>query len=364
MKKFILLILAIITVFSLISCTENKVSDEPRGASNDEISTDVIHSKTKEPLPSEKTTEPEKTPSASITAEPEETPTNTTTQEEPDDVILRKYEGIWLDKNTSEKSEGTQSDDLVITEIYADCFFADCVIPLPYKIKINGSISKDWCVNDQVYVTYDNVYMDEDNKKIEGDLKEIKKSTLELDPDVCYKPVIYLYPEKETDISVKLDLNGEFICTYPEYKNGWEITAAPDGTLTDRKGQTYNYLYWEGLLNTDWNMSKGFCIKGENTAEFLETALDKLGLTRREANEFIVYWLPLMQNNPYNIISFQTDAYTNAAELGITPAPDTVIRVFMTYKASDNYVAIDEQQLISPDRDGFVAVEWGGTEIK
>lgn len=59
----------------------------------------------------------------------------------------------------------------------------------------------------------------------------------------------------------------------------------------------------------------------------MEGALEQLGLTRREANEFIVYWLPHMEQNPYNIISFQTDAYTNAAELKVSPEPDTLIRV-------------------------------------
>lgn len=79
-------------------------------------------------------------------------------------------------------------------------------------------------------------------------------------------------------------------------------------------------------------MSKGFCVKGKDTAAFLEGALEQLGLTRREANEFIVYWLPHMEQNPYNIISFQTDAYTNAAELKVSPEPDTLIRVFMAWK--------------------------------
>ena len=45
-------------------------------------------------------------------------------------------------------------------------------------------------------------------------------------------------------------------------------------------------------------MTEGFCVKGEDTAAFLEDALSKLGLNRKEANEFIVYWLPLMEQNP------------------------------------------------------------------
>ena len=124
-----------------------------------------------------------------------------------------------------------------------------------------------------------------------------------------------------------------------------------------------SYTEKEGETNTNYDLSKGFCVKGKDTAKFLEDALQKLGLTRREANEFIVYWLPLMQDNPYNIISFQTDIYTNAAKLNINPSPDTLIRVFMTYKSAEKYVDLPEQQLSAPDRNGFTVVEWGGTEI-
>ena len=157
------------------------------------------------------------------------------------------------------------------------------------------------------------------------------------------------------------------ICTYPSYDaeiGGWTVTASPDGTLTDRNGQTYNYLYWEGELNTQYDFSRGFCVKGENTAAFLEEALSALGLTRREANEFIVFWLPMMENNHYNIISFQTESYTEAAELIAAPAPDTLIRVFMAWQASDVFVDLPAQELSAPERTGFVVVEWGGSEVK
>ena len=177
------------------------------------------------------------------------------------------------------------------------------------------------------------------------------------------KPVIYLYPERETEVSVYLDYDGELTCTYPTYSDGWHVTASPDGTLTDENGQIYNYLYWEGLSDASYDLSKGFCVKGEDTAAFLEGALSELGLTRREANEFIVYWLPMMQENEYNIISFQTDAYTDIARLEITPTPDTLIRVFMAWQASDAYVELAPQELSAPDREGFCAVEWGGVEI-
>ena len=173
------------------------------------------------------------------------------------------------------------------------------------------------------------------------------------------KPVIYLYPENVTDVTVELDYAGELTCTYPAYGDGWRVTAHPDGTLVGENGMEYNYLYWEGSEQS-WTMDEGFCIAGSDTAAFLEEALADLGLNRREANEFIVYWLPLMEDNAWNLITFQGAAYTDAAKLDISPAPDTVIRVFMTWKALDEPVEIAPQTLTAPERTGFTVVEWGG----
>ena len=178
------------------------------------------------------------------------------------------------------------------------------------------------------------------------------------------KPVIYLYPETETRVTVKLDLSGELTCTYPAYDGGWTVTAAPDGTLTDEYGRTYNYLYWEGEVANGFDFSKGFCVAGSDTAAFLEDALDRLGLTRREANEFLVYWLPRMHDNPYNLIAFQQEAYTESAKLTVSPQPDSVLRVFMAWKPLARPVDVPAQTLPGFERRGFTLVEWGGAEVR
>lgn len=281
-------------------------------------------------------------------------------------VLREEYTGEWLEKTEENKGwfDDFYSDDFIIEEIYSNCFFVTQVVPFPYEIKINGTLSDEWCVGDQVYCTWENAYYDEETDRVEVDLVSIEESDFVLEPYVDYKPVIYLYPEKETEADVKLTLNGRLTCTYPAYNDGWTVTASPDGTLTDAKGQVYNYLYWEGETFTQYDFSKGFCVRGEDTARFLEDSLEKLGLNRREANEFIVFWLPLMQENEYNVISFQTDAYTESAKLEVIPSPDTLIRVFMAYKPSDEFVEIEPQHLTSPERRGFTVIEWGGTEVK
>ncbi len=214
-----------------------------------------------------------------------------------------------------------------------------------------------FCIGDYVEFTFDKYERPVDEEQY----VRIYASSVE-EAFKAYKPIIYLYPEEPTECSVRLELDGEFTCTYPEYGyDGWSgFIAEPDGTLVFPDGREYYALYWEGLQRAEWDFSRGFCVKGEDTAEFLEWALARQGLTPRETNEFIVYWLPLMQENEYNVISFQGECYTDGARLEITPAPDTVIRVFMAYYPSEFEVEIEAQELSSPERRGFTVVEWGG----
>ena len=177
------------------------------------------------------------------------------------------------------------------------------------------------------------------------------------------KPVIYLYPTEETDVRVTLDYDGVLTAAYPAYEGGWRVTARPDGTLTDASGREYYCLFWEGTGGAQYDFSRGFCVAGRDTAAFLEDSLSQIGLTDKEANEFIIYWLPRMEGNAYNLIAFQSDAYTDSARLHIDPAPNTLLRVFMAWKPLDKAVDIAPQTLTAPERRGFTAVEWGGAEV-
>lgn len=226
---------------------------------------------------------------------------------------------------------------------------------------ITDDIDK-WCIGDEISVYFSTVERPYDTElcvRIVADWLYLAAN------DMDAKPIIYFYPETPTVCSAKVTLNGELTCTYPEHgAEGWkDFTAYPDSTLIFPDGKEYYALYWEGRQSADWDFSTGFCVRGEDTAEFLEWALEKQGLTRREANEFIVYWLPLMQENPYNVISFQTTAYTDGASLDITPTPDCLLRVFMAYYPTDAEVEIEPQTFAGFTRQGFTVVEWGGSRV-
>ena len=174
------------------------------------------------------------------------------------------------------------------------------------------------------------------------------------------KPVIYLYPEKEQEVNVKLDLDGKFTFTYPEYNNGWNVTAKPDGTIIS-DGKEYSYLFWEGLMPTfKPDFKEGFVVKGSDSAEFLRETLSQMGLTPKEYNEFIVYWAPKLQENEYNKIYFAEDDYTDKAKLEINPKPDSILRVFMVYEKADENTVLPKQEIKPFERKGFTVVEWGG----
>ena len=191
-----------------------------------------------------------------------------------------------------------------------------------------------------------------------------------LDPGIIVrKPVIYLYPEAETEVTVELSYAGTLTCTYPACVptasgGRWTVTACPDGTLRDETGRQYPYLFWEGVSHTEYDLSSGFVVPGDETRPFLEEKLAYLGLSDTEAAAFISYWLPRMQGAPCNLIAFQGAAYTDSASLTVTPRPDTVLRVFMAYVPLEAPVEVPEQALTPGVRQGFTVVEWGGAELE
>lgn len=178
------------------------------------------------------------------------------------------------------------------------------------------------------------------------------------------KPIIYLYPETTTEVNVELGYPDKLITSYPHYTNGWKIKATPNGDLVDLATNRKLYaLYWEGDRGSFEVTNEGFVVSSSEAANFLEEKLALLGLNEREAEEFIVYWLPILEEHEYNYVRFATnEEIDNYMPLKISPNPDTTIRVLMVTQPLERPISLKEQILpATPIRSGFTVVEWGGT---
>lgn len=179
------------------------------------------------------------------------------------------------------------------------------------------------------------------------------------------KPVIYLYPEHATSVSIKVNFKGQLTQTIPAYNGGWQVWADTNGRLTNQAdGQHYPYLFWEGSTwKQDWNMQEGFVVRGRESREFLAQVLPQMGLAAKEYNEFIDYLAPAMERNEYNLVHFAGREYEDIAELSINPKPDAVLRVFMVFKATGKNTLATAQHFKGFSRKGFTVVEWGGMDL-
>lgn len=189
---------------------------------------------------------------------------------------------------------------------------------------------------------------------------------------ICDKPVIYLYPEKKTEVNVKLEMEGNLLFTYPAYNAGWNVTADPTGALHVGDKQ-YNYLFWEGDAQLDSkqvNWNRGFVVQRDSLVPFFEINLSRMGLTSPEIADFITYWCPRMNANEWNYIHFMFNEEVNQfAKLNIAPAPDHLNRVYMVWSAKSEFVMkgmldLIPQEIPVLDRTGFDVLEWGGSEMK
>ena len=179
------------------------------------------------------------------------------------------------------------------------------------------------------------------------------------------KPVLYLYPKKTTKVTVDFEHEDQLTTTYPKFKDNWVVTAKPNGDLYDAKGNYYYGLYWEEDQNHLVDFREGFYVTKENAIEFLEEKLTTIGLNARERNEFIMYWLPILEKNGQSLVYFElTEERDSYNKLEITPAPDSLLRVAIHVKKVNNKVNIKEQKLPTFERTGFTAVEWGGVQYK
>lgn len=207
----------------------------------------------------------------------------------------------------------------------------------------------------------------------------------------CGKPVVYLYPETPTEVSVSFNAPTKLDVAIPSYANGWKVLAKPTGELVDLQTQytncssidssrvgseyaqkactenKYPYIYWAGqsYLPTYPKQTQGWYVAKTDLATTLNAKLDEIGLSAKEKSDMLEYWLPYLQKQPQNFfrISFvQTKAMNLVVPMTVTPQPKSVYRVFLDWEAYNAKPEgqIQPQKLEHITRDGFTLIEWGG----
>lgn len=177
----------------------------------------------------------------------------------------------------------------------------------------------------------------------------------------CAKPVVYLYPEEPTAMSVKV--GADVTKSDPEYGDGWNVLAFPDGRILGSDAKVHPYLFWDGTGHGKYpEITEGFVVKSSNVEATLRSHLSALGLNERESADFLEFWLPLMPTDkPYiRLTWFGTRQMDELAPLTLSHQPDTKIRIFLDFQGLDERINLKPQRLTHPERKGFVLVEWGG----
>jgi len=194
---------------------------------------------------------------------------------------------------------------------------------------------------------------------IEGNLVKVFDKICKNDPGhtVVKKPALYLYPEKEMNVSVNVEVNGKLTFTEPEYKNGWSVNVKPDGTIDNK----YDYLFYEADLNKIELPDEGWVVEYNKINNWFDELLPELGLNEKEIKQFKEYWMKeLDKANFYEIKILGSNFLEENMKLKISPEPQTVLRLNFYFKPLSVKKEIKSPEIKKIDRKGFTVIEWGG----
>lgn len=288
------------------------------------------------------------------------------------DISKRELKKLYK-KYSSENSINKETDVFKISGTVYDCeklelsgvYIKNLNSKAETQTDIDGKFSIEVKINDILEISF----LQFKSQKIKIENKENLIVNLKAEQQIILeKPVIYLYPTEKKAIDIKLDLKGELLTTFPKYEQSWDVIAEPNGQIFDKKtNRYYSSLFWDGTIDfpsAHYKYDDGFIVSKDNLTEFLIKKLDHIGLNNQETNEFIQYWLPILERNKYIFIHFLVNEECNKiATLNVNPKPETSIRIYMEFYGLENRTIIKEQQLPKTERKGFTLVEWGGADF-
>jgi hypothetical protein len=195
--------------------------------------------------------------------------------------------------------------------------------------------------------------------------KNWDSTTAYADPDSCNnfgpyirKPNIYLYPTGKINLDIQLIFpnGGVIIESVPKYEDGWKIEVLPSGLINNQ----FDYLFYEARIPDLLQKEYGWIVNGPYLSIFFMNNLDSLLFSKKETNDFLEYWIPLLDKTKTYVIypQFNKDL-EEIVQIELSVAPDNLIRVVYLIEESNEKITIDTPQIPSFIREGFTVLEWG-----
>jgi len=182
------------------------------------------------------------------------------------------------------------------------------------------------------------------------------------DPDslgpTVKKPNIYIYPIEAIDLSVQISFpnGGKILESIPDYNGAWEIHVLPSGLINNE----YEYLFYEAQIPELLQRDFGWVISGTYLESFFINNLDSLKFSMKEIDDFVEYWIPLLDDKKKYIIYPQFSyVLDDIVQLKFSKKPDNVIRVFYLIEEHREGETKNIPQMPSTSREGFTIMEWG-----
>jgi len=179
------------------------------------------------------------------------------------------------------------------------------------------------------------------------------------DSIIAYKPNIYIYPEYEVDLSVRLTFpnGGRVTVSEPEYDDGWSVNVSDSGLIDDE----FTFLFYECKIPDYCQYDEGWIIEESELRTFFDTELRSLRFNEFEIGDFLNYWMPLLKDHDeYLIYPQYSETLEQIVTIDCDVEPDFVNRVWYVVR---EYSGVEEPP-VTPDseifsREGFHIMEWG-----
>jgi hypothetical protein len=176
---------------------------------------------------------------------------------------------------------------------------------------------------------------------------------------IIRKPNVYIYPPNELNLIVKIHFpnGGRVIKSIPEYKRGWNITVDSSGRIND----SYRYLFYECTAPDLYQYETGWVIHKDSLTTFFRNHLKQTGFSGQEINDFIEYWIPILNASDYYAIYPQyKETLAPIVQLNFSIIPNHLLRLFYVIKQCTKDVHLQPPSARPPfNRTGFYVVEWG-----